>query len=132
MKREVSAPVIFGSGSSIGQSSELALAGETHSVSVRIRPGPPKMKRDVSAPKLCVASSPERLPRIGQHTDGGFVVTVNEETLQYTVRRFVEGQPQQGIGPNRNGSTPSAATGGPPSRVAPVPLRCALGEGGHR
>lgn len=48
------------------------------------------MKRTVSAPKLCRVPSKEALPRIGELRDGGFVVTVNEETLEYTVRRFVD------------------------------------------
>jgi len=48
------------------------------------------MNRKVSAPKLCRAPDKERLPRIGEERDGGFVVTVNEETLEYTVRRFVD------------------------------------------
>jgi hypothetical protein len=50
------------------------------------------MKRQVSAPKVCKAPTREALPRIGEKRDGGFVVTINEETLEYTVRRFVEGK----------------------------------------
>lgn len=50
------------------------------------------MSRKVSGPKLLVAESKEKLPRIGEKRDGGFVVTINEETLEYTVRRFVDGE----------------------------------------
>jgi hypothetical protein len=47
------------------------------------------MTRRVSAPKLCKAPDREHLPHIGEKRDGGHVVTINEETLEYTVRRFM-------------------------------------------
>lgn len=94
-----------------------------------------RVKREVSSPKLCVAPDRERLPRIGQHTDGGFVVTINEETLEYTVRRFVgEGDNntlRRGVRPDIGGSSPLRRTGAP-SSFAPVPLRRATGEGAPR
>lgn len=53
------------------------------------------MTRKVSAPKRCVAESKERLPRIGELRDGGFVVALNEETLEYYVRRFADENEQK-------------------------------------
>lgn len=68
------------------------------------------MNRKVSAPKFCKAARREELPRIGEERDGGFVVQLHEETLEYSVRRFVEDVP------------PLSAS------VAPVPLPRAIGE----
>ena len=60
------------------------------------------MNRKVSAPKFCKAARREELPRIGEERDGGFVVTLNEETLEYSVRRFVEDVPPRRFEPGRS------------------------------
>ena len=49
--------------------------------------------RQVSAPKICKAARREELPRIGEERDGGFVVSVREDALEYSVRRFVKDVP---------------------------------------
>jgi hypothetical protein len=95
------------------------------------------MKREVSAPKLCRAPDREHLPRIGQLSDGGFVVTINEETLEYTVRRFVgEGDNntlRRGVRPDTGGSSPLRRTAAPrlPDSHRPPPV-AELGEGARR
>ena len=94
------------------------------------------MKRDVSAPKVCIAAAKEALPRIGEQRDGGFVVTVNEETLQYTVRRFVgEGDNntlRRGVRPDTGGSSPSRRTEAPRLPNPHCPPPAAMGEGALR